>query len=64
MIRELIKVLRDEWQTGIYLILVIGVVLWVIALFGCAAEPESPITAYRVMYGFEPARGYHQQLEE
>jgi len=61
--------IRDEWQTWAYMLLAVVVVLWVVALFGCASEPESPITMYRVMYGFEPDRyrvvyDQNQQLEK
>ena len=46
--------IRDDWQTWTYMVFGIAVVLWVVALFGCASEPEAPIHRYRVLYGFEP----------
>lgn len=44
--------IRDEWQTWVYMLLSVAVVLWVIALFGCSAPERSPIDAYRTVYGF------------
>ena len=46
--------IKDEWQTWVYMALAASVVLWTVALFGCASEPEAPIHRYRVMHGFEP----------
>jgi hypothetical protein len=47
--------IRDEWQNWFYMLLAVGVVLWVAALFGCASpDPPAPIQAYRAAYGFPP----------
>ena len=45
--------IRDEWQTLVYMLFAIAVVLWTIALFGCASNDQpAPIQVYRAMYGF------------
>jgi hypothetical protein len=46
--------IKDEWENFIYMLLTIGVVLWTIVLFGCAADPPTPIQSYRAAYGFTP----------
>jgi hypothetical protein len=45
--------IRDEWPMLVYTLFAIAVVLWVIALFGCASnDPVPPIQYYREAYGF------------
>ena len=45
--------IRDEWQNWLYMLLAVVVVLWILALFGCASnDPIPPIQAYREAYGF------------
>lgn len=45
--------IRSEWPTLVYTLFGLAVVLWVIALFGCASnDPIAPIQVYRAEQGF------------
>ena len=48
-----ITMIDDEWQTWMYMGIAVVVVLWAVALFGCAAPDQpAPIARYRAAYGF------------
>jgi hypothetical protein len=48
------KMIKDEWQTWVYMLISVAIVLWIVALCGCANEPPTPISRYRAAYGFTP----------
>ena len=48
--------IEDIWDMFVYMILAVAIVLWTIALFGCAQpDPPPPIQYYREQHGFTPS---------